>query len=341
MGMLVDGRWTDEDRTIAGGVFVRAASVYWGDVGGAAAAALWVEPGRFHLIASASCPWSHFATIVWQLKGLADTVPLHIAGGARVEGYPVNGGAPWRVPGTDKRIVHVHELYALSDPDYTGRATVPVLWDSRTRRIVSNESVAIARAFDGAVDPKDSRDFTMRPAALGGAIDALNARIHDGLANAVYRAGLAQRQDAYDEAVAQVFATLDMLDDRLADHRYLFGATITEADWRLFATLVRFDAVYHTHFRCTRRRLVDYANLWPYARDLYAWRGVAALVDFAAIREGYYRNDGVHNPFGIVAAAPDADWSAPHGRAVLGPAEVALRAGRVRVVAPGPGASGA
>ena len=145
MGMLVDGRWTDEDRTIAGGVFVRAASVYWGDVGGAAAAALWVEPGRFHLIASASCPWSHFATIVWQLKGLADTVPLHIAGGARVEGYPVNGGAPWRVPGTDKRIVHVHELYALSDPDYTGRATVPVLWDSRTRRIVSNESVAIAR----------------------------------------------------------------------------------------------------------------------------------------------------------------------------------------------------
>ena len=338
MGMLVDGRWTDEDRVIVAGAFVRAAGVYRGDLGAAAAAALWAEPGRFHLIASASCPWSHFAMIVRQLKGLMGTVPLWIAGGPRAKGYPVNGGAPWRVPGTDRHILHVHELYGLSDPGYTGRATVPVLWDSRIERIAGNESASIGRAFDGAVDPDDSRDFTLRPAALRDAIDALNARVHDGLANAVYRAGLAQRQDAYDEAVAQVFATLDMLDDRLADRRHLFGAVVTEADWRLFATLVRFDAVYHTHFRCTRRRLVDYAHLWPYARDLYAWRGVAALVDFAAIREGYYRNDGVHNPFGVVAAAPDANWSAPHGRAALGPAQVALRSGGVRAVAPDAGA---
>ena len=164
--------------------------------------------------------------------------------------------------------------------------------------------------------------------------DALNARLHDQLSNAVYRAGLARRQDAYDEAEGLAFATLDDLETRLSERRYLFGATITETDWSLFATLVRFDSVYHTHFRCTRRRLIDYPALWAYARDLYAWRGISETVDFQLIREGYYRNDGSHNPYGIVAAAPDADWTAPHGRETLGPAKLNLRAGGTNEIKP-------
>lgn len=222
----------------------------------------------------------------------------------------------------------------MSDPGYTGRVSVPVLWDSRTRRIVSNESAKIVRAFDAVRRRDGGLDFTLVPEGLRDEIDALNARTYRDLSNAVYRAGLARRQSAYDEAVAQVFAMLDELEGRLATRRYLFGATIAETDWRLFPTLVRFDAVYHTHFRCTRRRLVDYPNLWAYARDLHAWRGVAETVDLAAIRAGYYLNDGAHNPFGIVAVAPDADWRMAHGREALGPARVALRSGEAVDIEP-------
>ncbi|MDJ0950464.1 MAG: glutathione S-transferase C-terminal domain-containing protein [Alphaproteobacteria bacterium] len=334
MGMLVEGRWTEQDTTVEAGAFVRRLSVHRKALGAEVVDAIVSDPGRFHLIASLSCPWSHRTTILRTLKGLADAVPLQIAGGRRVEGYPANGGRPWRVPGTEMRIIHLHELYRLSDPGYSGRASVPVLWDRRDRRVVSNESAAIMRVFDAVPRPRRSLDFTLVPEPLRGEIDALNATLHEGLSDAVYRAGLAQRQDAYDSAVAQVFATLDALERRLVENRYLFGAIITETDWRLFPTLVRFDAVYHSHFRCTRRRLVDYPTLWAYARDLYAWRGIAETVDLAAIRAGYYQNDGVHNPFGIVAAAPDADWMAPHGRDALAPAQVALCGGETRTVDP-------
>jgi len=334
MGMLIAGRWSDQDRFIEAGAFVRHASCYRESLGAATIAAIEEQPGRFHLIASLSCPWSHRTTIVRALKGLEASIPLQIAGGERVQGYPVAGGKPWRVPGTERGIVHLHELYALADPDYTGRATVPLLWDSETRRIVSNESAAILRALDAVREREGNVDFTLRPETLLVEIDRLNAWLQQELSDAVYRAGLAQRQEAYDEAVTRVFAALDALERRLATRRYLFGSVVTETDWRLFATLVRFDAVYHTHFRCSRRRLIDYPSLWSYARDLYAWRGMAALVDFAAIREGYYRNDGVHNPFRIVGAAPEADWLAPHGRETLGPAQVALRNRALQEIVP-------
>ena len=334
MGMLVQGRWTDEDRSIRGGAFLRRRSAYDDDLGTETIAALSAPTGRFHLLASLSCPWSHRTLIMRRLKGLADTVPLQIAGGPRVQGYAVNGGHPWPVPGTGRQIRHVHELYALGDPAYTGRASVPLLWDSQARRVASNESTRIMRAFDAAAGPGAHGRITFLPPVHRAAIDALNQRIHADLSNAVYQAGLAQRQTAYDDAVGRVFAMLDELDERLSDRRYLFGPVITETDWRLFATLVRFDAVYHTHFRCTRRRLVDYPSLWRYARDLYAWRGMADLVDFTAIREGYYLNDGDHNPHGIVAAAPDADWRAPHGRESLGCAKVALHSGEIREIVP-------
>ena len=334
MGMLIEGRWTEEDRHIEQGAYVRPESVYDQVLPADVVEALHAEPGRFHLIASLSCPWSNRTMIVRQLKGLGHAVSLQIAGGTRVQGYAINDGTLWSVPGMDEQIAHVHQLYTLGEPAYTGRVTVPVLWDSRTRRIVSNASAKIIRAFDAVRLPDGAFDFTLVPESLRDQIDRLNALVHQSLSDAVYRAGFARRQSAYDEAVAQVFAMLDELERRLSEHRYLFGSTITETDWRLFPTLVRFDAVYHVLFRCSRRRLVDYPNLWAYARDLYSWRGVAETIDINAIREGAYRNDGDNNPFGIVAIAPDADWRSTHGRGELGAAQVALRTGVVTEIEP-------
>lgn len=324
--MLIDGRWTDDDRSIVEGRFVRPDSVLSAALGDVVER-LRAQPGRYHLIASSSCPWSHRTLLVRALKGLESCVPLQVAGGKRSEGYAIAGGAPWMVPGTGKRIRHLHELYSLSDPRYSGRATVPVLWDSYTRRIVSNESARIMRAFDAA-GANSAGAFTLVPSTLRKRIDALNAEVQAGLSEAVYRAGFAQRQDAYEEAVESVFGVLGRLERRLAEGRYLFGRTITEADWRLFPTLVRFDAVYHSHFKCTRRRLLDLPRLWAYARDLHAWRGVAATVDLAAIREGYYRHDRDINPFGIVPVPVDADWTAAHGRERLGNARLVLASGQ-------------
>ncbi|MGY0556980.1 glutathione S-transferase family protein [Lysobacter sp. A421] len=324
--MLIDGRWTNADSNIVEGRFIRpdsAHSLPLDDVAGR----LRSQPGRYHLIASLSCPWSHRTLIVRALMGLESCVPVQIAGGARSEGYAIDGGEPWLVPGCGRRIRHVHELYSLSDPVYSGRATVPVLWDSHAGRIVSNESAQIMRAFDAA-DADMKGAFTLTPPVLRDRIDALNTDLQTELSNAVYRAGFAQRQDAYDEAVESVFVMLDRLEHRLGKGRYLFGQTNTETDWRLFPTLVRFDAVYHGHFKCARRRLVDLPHLWAYARDLHAWRGVSATVDLAAIRAGYYVHDRSINPFGIVATQPDANWSAAHGRERFGPARVALVSGR-------------
>lgn len=326
MGMLIDGRWTNTERTLVDGRFIRPESVFSAPLE-EVAGQLRAEPGRYHLIASMSCPWSHRTLLVRALKGLESDVPLQIAGGARTEGYAIDGGAQWTVPGSTRRIRHVHELYALTDPGYSGRASVPILWDSHDGRIVSNESSRIIRAFDAA-DAGNARAFTLVPPHLRAPIEALNTCVQADLSNAVYRAGFAQRQDEYNEAVERVFATLDRLERRLDNQRHLFGQTVTETDWRLFPTLVRFDAVYHGHFKCSRRRLVDFPNLWGYARDLHVWRGVAATVDPSAIRTGYYPHDRDINPFGIVPTAADADWSAAHGRERFGPARVALVSGR-------------
>lgn len=333
MGMVIDGRWCDEDRVIEDGAYRRAPGHFGQEVPAAVIDGLRAEPGRYHLIASMSCPWSQRTILARQLKGLTAEVPLHLAGGARVEGYPANGGAPWRIPGTDRDIVHLHQLYTHSLPDFTGRVTVPILWDSQELRIVSNESARIMRAFDAA-PAADALDYTLAPAALSTAIDTLNVRIHDGLSNAAYRAGFAESQAAYDVAVKDVFDTLDELEARLTTRRFLHGSVITESDWRLFPSLVRFDVIYYLFSRCTLRRLIDYPHLWAYARDLFAWPGVAATVDFDAIRRAAYVDDPEANPFGILAIAPDIDWRAPHGRERLGPAELALRSGGRRTVSP-------
>ena len=318
MGMLIEGRWVAEaEQFIENGAFVRESSAFDLDPSVVDMCALEVEPGRFRLIASRSCPWSHQTLLVRVVMGLERLLPVVFAGEPRIEGYAVRDEEPPSWSGV-QHLRHVHQLYTLSDPCYSGRATVPLLWDTGTGRIVSNSSARITRALDAVAG---TNRCTLVPNHLELDINRLNRRIHEGLADAVYRAGLAQRQDAYDEAVGDVFATLDELEDRLADHRYLFGSIVTESDWRLFPTLVRFDPVYATHFRCTRRRLRDYPNLWAYARDLRRWPGVSETVDLTAILRGYYLNDGEHNPHGIVAEAPAADWSADHDRARLGPAQ--------------------
>lgn len=333
MGMLQHGRWTDEDSITERGAYVRPASVYGGAIADDVIDAIASEPGRFYLIASASCPWSHRVLLVRRLKRLEEEVAVHVAWGLRVQGYAVHGGAPWTVPGTTRQIVHLHELYSGDDPGYTGRSTVPVLWDSRRRRIVSNDSAAIMRAFDAVRRP--GLDFTLFPPARSAEIEVLNARIYEGLSNAVYRARFAEVQTAYEAAVTDVFGTLDWLEQHLSNRRYLLGATISEADWRLFPTLFRFDTIYYVLHRCTQRRLVDFPILWAYARDLHAWRGVADVVTLEAMRAaGYLSEASAPDRPCIIAMAPRAHWHAPHGRDSLGAAHATLRNGREIAVLP-------
>jgi glutathionyl-hydroquinone reductase len=216
-----------------------------------------------------------------------------------------------------------YEIYLRSDPSYTGRASVPVLWDKAHNAIVSNESSEIIRMFNSAFDGVGAAPGDFYPAELRDEIDRLNARIYETVNNGVYRTGFATTQEAYEEAVRPLFATLDMLEERLASRRYLTGDRLTEADWRLFTTLVRFDAVYVGHFKCNLRRLVDYPNLWAYARELYQHPGVAPTTDFMHIKRHYYQSHRTINPSGIVPAGPDLDFLGPHGRERLRSAAVA------------------
>lgn len=329
MGMLIEGRWIQEDRTIQNGTYVRPSSSFAKALDARTIRAIETEPGRFHLVASLSCPWSHRSTLTRTVKRLEEHVPLHIAGGPRTEGYRVGTKEqPWKVPGTEMEIEHLHELYRLSDPTYTGRATVALLWDSEQHVVVSNESVHIIRGLD-AVRAPGGHDWTLRPDRVAERIDQMSDWIQRTLNNGVYRAGKARRQDAYEDAVTEVFETLDELDARLRTSRFLHGAPLTESDLRLWPTLARFDAVYHGHFKCSRRRLTDYENLWAYARDIYAWPGVRDTFDISAIRAAYYGEDRDLNPFGIVAAAPMINWSAPHERRLLADRSVTSRRGEV------------
>jgi len=310
MGMLIDGEWrADVDCTQKDGAFRRETSAL--PVIPAAQLARRLRKGDAPiLVASLSCPWSHRATLVRAVKVLK-TFPVVIAGGPRTEGYAVTDVNPLRR--SDEQARHVHELYRASDAGYTGRATVPLLWDAQAQKILSNDSATIARAIDMV-----GSGWRLAPDAQADEIDAINSRIYEGLANAVYRTGFATTQQAYETAVSDIYATLDWLENLLTHQRCLFGTQVTEADLFLFATLVRFDAAYAPLFRCTRRRLVDYPALWAYARDVYQWPGVAGTVDFKVNLRGYFLNDTDNNPHGIVPDLPDVDWNAPHEREALG-----------------------
>ena len=329
MGRIVAGKWTDDEGDLFQDDCFERPSSHFDEIPDEITAAIANESGRFWMIASLSCPWSHRALIMHRIKALDPVIPVQISSGRRDKGYPVNANRVWQLPGTDRNITHVYELYVASDNTYTGRASVPVLWDSTKCEVVSNDSLQIMKTFDRVETLNQNGDITLYPEDLRAEIDALNTYIFSGLANGVYRAGLAHSQRHYDDAVADVFETLDLLETRLARGRLMFGSRLTLTDILLFPVLVRFDIVYHTHFRCTRRRLVDYPMLWAYARDLFSWKPLAASVDFTAIQLGYFQNDGDHNPYGIISERPEGNWFAPHTRHAFGVPLVSLHSGEV------------
>jgi putative glutathione S-transferase len=270
------------------------------------------EHGRYHLYVSWACPWAHRAIIARRLKGLEEAIGLSVVDPVRDErGWAFSGGIY-----TDHAndFDFLSEAYSATDPDYEGRASTPVLWDTETGRIVSNESGEVLRMLDQGFGELADDSVCLYPEPLREEIDALNERIYDDLNNAVYKAGFATDQGIYEREVRSIFALLDELDERLDGSRYLFGETPVETDWRLFPTLVRFDAVYHVHFKCSVRRLVDYPNLWAYARDLYQRPGIAETVRLDEIRAHYYLTHPMINPSGLIAMSPDADFAEPHGR---------------------------
>lgn len=333
MGMLIDGRWTEQDEIFENGDFKRPKTgldLAKSKTELAQMAVEGIPAGRYHLIASMSCPWSQRVILLRNQKELSVAIPMQVAGGRRVEGYPVNFGKPWSVPGVGQEIQHLHELYSLSHPTFSGRVTVPVLWDARDRRIISNEGGDLLRFLSRLDSRSGANDQDYYPEALRAEIDELDQWLYQNLTNAAYRAGLAQRQAAYDDSVARVFDSLDRLEDRLSKQRFLMGEVLTVADWLLFPALVRFDIAYHSLFRCTWRRLVDYPNLWAYARDLYQRPGISATVDFRLIQQGYWQNDGETNPHGILPLMPEMNWTQPHDRSRFGMAMIYGPDGEIR-----------
>ena len=293
--MMIDGVWRDipRDTKSTGGEFIRPASAFRDRVEVP-------QSGRYQLYVSKACPWAHRTLVVRAMKGLESAIPVFYANPLMAEnGWEFRSGG----------IRYLHELYARAKPDYSGRVTVPVLWDSQARRIVNNESAEIIRMLDRDFEALAKRRLPgLYPGRLRGEIDRLNERIYHTVNNGVYRAGFAAAQDKYEEAVAALFATLDWLERRLAKRRWLCGARFTEADVRLFTTLVRFDAVYYSHFKCNLRRLVDYKNLWRYTKRIYALPGVARTVDLAEIKAHYYRSMKHINPTQIVPRGPLLDF---------------------------------
>lgn len=324
MGLLVNGKWLDQwyDTESSKGRFVRSSSAFrnWvtpdGSKGPSGTGGFTAEAGRYHLYVSLACPWAHRTLIFRKLKNLEDRISLSVVHWLMLEnGWTFKPGESV-VPDVINHADYLYQVYKAADADYSGRATVPVLWDRKTGTIVNNESSEIIRmlnsAFDG-LDDVPALDFY--PEELRGEIDELNERIYNTVNNGVYRAGFATTQEAYEEAVVPLFETLDWLDRRLATRRYLTGDAITEADWRLFTTLVRFDAVYYSHFKCNVRRIVDYENLWPYACMLFQQPGIAETVNFAHIKGHYYGSHPTINPTGIVPVGPAIDFLTPENAA--------------------------
>ena len=319
MGQLVDGFWQDQwyDTESSGGAFRRENASFrnWvtadGSPGPSGKGGFAAEPDRYHLYVSLACPWAHRALIMRALKGLEALIPISVTHWRmRENGWTFQPG-PGVVadPVVDAR--YLHQIYTAADPRFTGRVTVPVLWDKQSGTIVSNESSEIIRMLNSAFDRLGAKDGDYLPEDLAPEIDRLNERIYATLNNGVYKAGFATAQSAYEEAVGPLFATLDWLEDRLRAGPYLCGARLTEADVRLFPTLYRFDAVYHGHFKCNVRRLVDYPNLWAYTRRLYQIDAIRGTTNLMHAKHHYYESHPTVNPSGIVPIGPKIDFEAP------------------------------
>lgn len=323
MGLLVEGEWRDQwyDTKSTGGKFVRKPSQFrnWvtadGSAGCSGVGGFEAEAGRYHLYVSYACPWAHRTLIFRELKGLQDVISVSVV-------HPFMGAEGWTFdesfPGATGDSINdadrLYEIYLRADSGYTGRVTVPVLWDEQRGTIVNNESSEIIRMFNSSFDAVGTKPGDYYPAQLRPEIDALNDHIYGTVNNGVYKAGFATTQDAYEEAVIALFETLDWLEGRLGKSRYLLGSTITEADWRLFTTLVRFDPVYVGHFKCNLKRIADYTNLSGYVRDLYQQPGVVATMRLDHIKAHYYGSHDTINPTRVVPLGPQIDYSTPHDR---------------------------
>jgi putative glutathione S-transferase len=322
MGLLVDGKWQDVwyDTKSTKGRFERSKSQFrnWvtadGSAGPTGEGGFKAEPGRYHLYVSYACPWAHRTLIFRALKKLEDVISVSVVDFLMVEEgwtfYGTTGSTGDDLYGSKR----LYEIYRRADPNYSGRVTVPVLWDKQRQTIVSNESSEIIRMLNTAFNEFGDASLDFYPEALAAEIDALNDFIYPNINNGVYRAGFATEQDAYEEAFKQLFAALDTLEDRLSRQRYLTGSSLTEADWRLFTTLLRFDPVYVGHFKCNLRRIADYTNLWNYTRELYQVPGVASTVNMEHIKGHYYRSHKTINPTGVVPMGPEIDFAVPHDR---------------------------
>jgi len=322
MGQLVEGRWEDVwyDTKSTKGKFARQSAAFrnWitpsGEPGSSGDGGFNAESGRYHLYVSLACPWAHRTLIFRKLKGLEDSISVsvvnHFMGAEGWTFEPGNGV----IADTVNNASRVHEIYTLAQPNYTGWVTVPVLWDKQKKTIVSNESSEIIRMFNSAFDDVGALAGDYYPEMLRDEIDALNDTIYSTVDNGVYKAGFAVTQAAYEEAANALFATFDVLEERLSKQRYLIGSQLTEADWRLFTTLLRFDPVYVGHFKCNRRRLIDHTNLWEYVCDLYQIPGIAETVNLDYIKKHYYQSHTAVNPTGIVPIGPEIDYSVPHSR---------------------------
>lgn len=326
MGLLIDGKWHDQwyDTEANEGRFERDISRFrnWVTVDGSAGPSgtdgFKAEPNRYHLYVSLACPWAHRTLIFRKLKSLEDMITVSVVHPLMLE----NGWTFAEGEGVISDPIHnakyMHEVYTAAKSDYSGRVTVPVLWDKKKNTIVSNESSEIIRMFNSAFDEVGAnKEVNLLPEALRSEIDELNDFVYPNINNGVYKTGFATTQEAYDEAVVDLFKALDTIESRLENNRYLTGNTITEADWRLFTTLVRFDPVYVGHFKCNIRRIVDYPNLWGYTRDLYQVPGVAETVNMDHIKTHYYGSHDTINPTLIVPRGPELDFMAPHGRETI------------------------
>lgn len=315
MGLLIKGKWVDQwyDTDSNEGEFKRGASMFrhWltvdGEPGPTGNGGFKAEKGRYHLYISLACPWAHRTLIFIKLKGLEEYIDVTVVDAVMLE----NG---WELKDPLYDASYMYQLYLKAAGDYEGRVTVPVLWDKKTSTIVSNESSDIIRMFNSAFNTLTGNSDDYYPQELQAKIDEINDRVYEEINNGVYRAGFATSQPAYESAYYQLGDALDWVENILSRQRYLVGNTVTEADWRLFTTLIRFDAVYHGHFKCNKKKISQYPAISAYVRELYQWPGVAETVDFEHIKTHYYASHPTINPSGVVPLGPDEDFSLAHGR---------------------------
>ena len=321
MGLLIDGHWSEDDNIRnEEGKFIRPESSFrnWvtsdGGPGPTGELGFAAEAGRYHLYITHNCPWAYRTAMFRRVKGLEDIISISIGGASfKDQGWTFNE-EPGALPDAVNNIYYLHELYTKADSKYTGRVTVPVLWDKKSGTIVNNESSEIIRMFNSAFDKITDNKLDFYPESLRNQIDEINAIVYKNINNGVYRVGFATTQNAYEEAYNNLFKTLDELEGRLSERRYLTGEKLTEADWRLFSTLIRFDVVYYTHFKCNKRHIFDYPNLWNFTLELYQYPGISGLTNFDHIKRGYYGLMPKINPSEIVAKGPDIDFNQPHDR---------------------------